>query len=495
MKKIFSISLAVMIAAAFFAGCQATPEEPVVCQKDMEQLIEKAVAEDNTQKDISLREYLDAPEIYTASFYGYNGDLTVNVDANVTVPDSNGISAMRVSRHDFTQEEADKMMEVFLQGATLYDADHPLTKAEIQDKLVQLYAMRDLPEAASAAGTNPHAAQEGDYIQENIEYYENLLADAPETIELVPAETTFHPSDAATNPNARVIEGISTVNESAYLFINNGFYNENNVEAIFINARQSLDGSYNSVPYTILNEEDLSERQPSETFTLTESDAQSVAEDLLAKLGMSYMTCVDTKYAAIENFTPGVAEGEVGMVVEPAQREYEKWAYSLQYQRAVNGIPVTLTDFSGGVSASDTNAASVPWPYERLTIIVDETGVVYFDYISPYSIEDTVTENATLLDFSKITSIFEKMLPITYGYLDEEDYSLQVDITEVRLGLMRITEQNSRDRGLLIPVWDFFGEVTTVPDEGEPNKMSGGGGSLLTINAIDGAIIDRSLGY
>ncbi len=486
MKKTFAILLSAVLAALFLAGCQESPEKEIVGQKDMEQLIEKAAAEDDTQKGASLAEYLNAPETYTASFEGYNGDLTVNANATVTIPDSDGISAMRVSRHYFTQEEADKMMEVFLQGETLYEADHPLTKAEIQDKLVQLYAMRDLPEAASAAGTNPHGLPAfGEKIQEDIEYYESLLADAPETMELIPTETTFHPSDAATNANAQVIEGISTVNgKTYYLLINNGFYNENNVEAVFTTAGQSLEGSYSSTTpyYTILYEEDLSGVQIPESFTLTESDAQSVAEDLLAELGMPYMTCVDTKYAAIEEFTPGT---------EP---EYEKWAYSLQFQRTVNGIPVTLTDHTGVFTE---NEVSVPWPYERLNIIVDETGVVSFNYTSPHSIEDTVTENASLLDFSEITSVFEKMLPITYGYLTEEatDYHLQADITEVRLGLMRITEQNSRDTGVLIPVWDFFGDLTTVPDEGEPSKISGGSDSLLTINAIDGAVIDRNLGY
>jgi hypothetical protein len=471
------------MAALFLAGCQATPEKEIVGQKDMEKLIEKAVAQSDTPKDASLAEYLNAPETYTVSFDGYNGDLTVNANAIVTIPDSNGISAMRVSRHYFTQEEADKMMEVFLQGETLYDCDHPLTKTEIQDKLVQLYAMRDLPEAASAAGVNPNDAQYNEKLQKDIDNYESLLAVAPETMELTPAETTFHPSDAATNPNAQVIEGISTVNaKTYYLLINNGFYNENNVEAVFTTAGQSLEGSYSSTTpyYTILNGEEMSGVQPPETFTLIESEAQSVAEDLLAELGMTYMICVDTKYAATEKFTPGT---------EP---EHEKWAYYLQFQRTVNGIPVTLTDHTGVITENDV---SVPWPYERLTIIVDETGVVSFNYTSPCSIEDTVTENASLLGFSEITSVFEKMLPITYGYLDEEDYSLQVNITEVRLGLMRISEQNNRDTGLLVPVWDFYGEVTTVPDEGEPNNMSGGPGSLLTINAIDGAIIDRNLGY
>ncbi len=483
MKKTFAMSLAVIMAAAFFTGCQATPEKEIVGQKDMEQLIEKAVAEDDTQKGATLAECLNPPDKYTASFEGYDGDLTVNANATVTVPDSNSISAMRISRHYFTQEEADNMMEVFLQGGTLYKADHPLTKAEIQDKLVQLYAMRDLPEAAAAAGADSHAAQFKEKLQEDIEYYEGLLADAPETIELIPAETTLHPSDAANNPNARVIEGVSTVNgKTYYLLINNGFYNENNVEAVFMTAGQSLDGSYNSATpyYTILYEDDLSEVQPPETFTLTEADAQSIAENLLAELGMTYMVCVDTNYAAIEKFTSGT---------EP---QYEKWAYSLQFQRTINEIPVTLTNHTGVVTE---NEVSVPWPYERLNIIVDETGVVSFNYISPYSIEDTVTDSASLLDFSEITSVFEKMFPITYGYLAEEaDYRLRADITEVRLGLMRITEQNSRDTGLLIPVWDFYGELTAVPDEGEPHIIDGSG-ALLTINAIDGAVIDRDLGY
>jgi hypothetical protein len=54
---------------------------------------------------------------------------------------------------------------------------------------------------------------------------------------------------------------------------------------------------------------------------------------------------------------------------------------------------------------------------------------------------------------------------------------------------------------LLVPVWDFFG--VQIPDtSGYPDKKKAGldyehmmSGSLLTINAIDGSVIDRSLGY
>jgi hypothetical protein len=50
----------------------------------------------------------------------------------------------------------------------------------------------------------------------------------------------------------------------------------------------------------------------------------------------------------------------------------------------------------------------------------------------------------------------------------------------------------------LIPVWDFFGSTTqyTVQDGKEyVDTYESATRSLLTINAIDGAVIDRQKGY
>lgn len=494
MKKVFVYFIILMTAAVMIPGCQPTPGKPVVVQKDMEQMIEKAQATPSAQnsKALSLRERLNAPDTYTANFEGYNGDLKVNADAKVTVPDSDGLSVMRVSRHYFTQEEADSMIEVFLQGAAVYKADDTLTKQEIQDKLVTYYGIRDGSVSKDILGAMGYNPNDDEQLKKTIEYYEGLLAKAPETKEQTPADMTLHASDAANNPDARIIEGTATVNgRPAYVYINNGFSNVNDVEAVFINAKQPLDGRYNSCPYTILSDEELSGVNIPETFTMAAADAQSVAEQVLKALGIKDMACVDTMYAVIpaEGASANAAPGAI-------QLEQGTWAYSLQFQRTVNGIPVTLTDYAGN-SVNYDDDVSVPWPYERLSIIVDEMGVVYFDYMSPYTIEDAVTENASLLDFPSVASVFEKMLPIAFGYLDEEgaDYHLQADLTEARLGLMRITEQNSRDSGLLIPVWDFFGDIATVSDSGESHKKNEGTDSLFTINAIDGTVIDRNLGY
>jgi len=142
-RKACLILAGVIAAAAIITGCQATPEEQIVVQKDMQQMVEKAASEDGKKEGATLAEYLNAPKTYTALFDGYNGSLTVSADAKVTIPDSEGISVTRVKKRYFTQEEADRMINVFLQGAELYKADMTLTKSEIQDILVRYYGIRD----------------------------------------------------------------------------------------------------------------------------------------------------------------------------------------------------------------------------------------------------------------------------------------------------------------------------------------------------------------
>lgn len=494
MKKVLTILIVISMTVVLLAACQSTPDKPIVIQKDMEQLIEKAVTEDDTQKGATLAESLNAPATYTTSFNGYNGDLTVNADAVVTIPNASGISVMRVSKHNFTQEEADKIMKAFLRGETLYQINQSLTKEEIEAELIKYYGMRDGSIPMNVDGENPNDEEK---LQQIIKDYEKMLADAPAEKNLIPADTLFHTPEVQTaNPDAKEIMGMATVNgKAAYLYINNGASGVNNIEATFINANAQLEGNYTVAPYKILSNEDIKEVKVPESFILKEAEAQNTAEDILTQFGITDMTCVDTRFAVmLDEITSGDADAGSADVT-PEQLEKGKWAYSIQYQRTINGIPITKTSRSGN-SSEDENTFSEPWPYELLEFIIDGTGVVYFHFVSPYNIQDTFTNNATLHQFSDITSVFEKMFPITFGHLDEDgtDYRLQVEIFEVQLGLMRVTEQNSRDTGLLIPVWDFFGSVIVLPDEGEPYSWDTND-SLITINAIDGSIIDRNLGY
>jgi hypothetical protein len=84
-------------------------------------------------------------------------------------------------------------------------------------------------------------------------------------------------------------------------------------------------------------------------------------------------------------------------------------------------------------------------------------------------------------------------------YEAQADYSgskYDFNINRVTLSLHRIIEQDSNESGLLVPAWNFYGKQTIDPMDGSPtgafDKL---GESFLTINAIDGSVIDTFKGY
>lgn len=65
------------------------------------------------------------------------------------------------------------------------------------------------------------------------------------------------------------------------------------------------------------------------------------------------------------------------------------------------------------------------------------------------------------------------------------------------LGYSRIYDPATDcDTGLMVPVWDFIGGFDAITDDyNVKNNGEYSNQSFMTINAIDGTIIDRELGY
>ena len=170
---------------------------------------------------------------------------------------------------------------------------------------------------------------------------------------------------------------------------------------------------------------------------------------------------------------------------------------------AINGVPITYTDnkISSNMWIGDETTGEpliASWPYESVQFIIDDTGIVEFVWESPYEIAETVTEFSALKSFDEIEDVFSKMILITKAYPDQE-VTLTFDIDRAQLGLMRIMEKNNPGTALLVPVWDFYGTMTMEYTDQNGNKQSDTidepHTSHLTINAIDGSIIDRQQGY
>jgi hypothetical protein len=149
----------------------------------------------------------------------------------------------------------------------------------------------------------------------------------------------------------------------------------------------------------------------------------------------------------------------------------------------------------------DENAQSSPWSYEDMIFAIDDSGIVAFEWKSPYKVIETVTENSNLLSFKDAMSVFDNMSLVVNAWEGYAEGSpnltgIEINVDRIQLGLTRVTEPNKRNSGLLVPVWDFFGTITQVSEvNGQTKKFYEGYVPILTINAIDGSVINRSVGY
>jgi len=69
-------------------------------------------------------------------------------------------------------------------------------------------------------------------------------------------------------------------------------------------------------------------------------------------------------------------------------------------------------------------------------------------------------------------------------------------VNKITFGYTRIYDPQSDDStGLLVPVWDFFGTYELSYDGENMISVNDMDKSFMTINAVDGTLIDRWLGY
>lgn len=104
MKKVIAILL-IAVMALGTAACQKTPESPIVVGKNNEKLIEKAVTSRDTPFSAPSRYSADEP------LTNPQGSLTVNVDAAVIVPNSDGLSTARVEKHLLQRRNARHILQ------------------------------------------------------------------------------------------------------------------------------------------------------------------------------------------------------------------------------------------------------------------------------------------------------------------------------------------------------------------------------------------------
>lgn len=120
-----------------------------------------------------------------------------------------------------------------------------------------------------------------------------------------------------------------------------------------------------------------------------------------------------------------------------------------------------------------------------------------FIWGNPYEVEKVSDEYLFLLPFSEIQNTFEEMIFKKYqDWIEGTQMKIDFQIDQVRLGYMRVREDGNAGEGTMIPVWDFIGTRRVTYEGGEAAYDKGSAfQSWITVNALDGTIISRELGY
>ena len=162
------------------------------------------------------------------------------------------------------------------------------------------------------------------------------------------------------------------------------------------------------------------------------------------------------------------------------------------------GIPVyPYTRFYG--SDTGRQAAGVPFTrnleQEHVFGTLYNGEVVKFQWNSPFTVTGIENENVPLLPFERIMEIFKRQVFMSV-YLDK-GWHMTYCVTKVQFSYMRVQIRDKSDYYLL-PVWDFVGYVDHdwgTPGDKAVSRALYNSMSILTINAVDGSILDRFLGY
>lgn len=467
------ILLCAIIIVSILPGCQPTPGEPPVVNKGdnhLEDMIASSAQslEPGPAQLSSLAEALGAPATYQDSFSNGKGDVSVTVDADVQIPDVESFPVIQVKISDFSQEQVDRFAAYFLKDAELFTEEQVRTKEEIQVSIIEEQQQLDMMKG-DKEGT--------EMVQGYLKDLEKEYSKAPEQRKRTAATTQLNDTEYG--------RGISVVAElgkdEAALF---DVYNSDAYR--YFHFHNTGKGRY---------EPDFFQTEPQSGpprgMEMTRDEAEQAVMQCLAGLGINNMQTESTDIATFFRNS-----------LDYNDEDYKKSAkqcYVFNLVRTVGGIPLSNIQPSTPLDTDDPEAFVPEEPDynlvrepEKLEILVDDTGIVQFNWVNPTEEIGVLSEHAALMPFHDVLQKAKDNM--FYKNYTAYGSSAEIVIWTIKLGMMRIMRKDKPDEYLLVPVWDFIGnhkDIIGNKDEWLPF----GAESFVTINAIDGSNINRGWGY
>jgi beta-lactamase regulating signal transducer with metallopeptidase domain len=484
------IAAGIMLMTCFTTACQPTPEKEIVINKGDGKLQEQIYSQGET----TGKPY-EAPATWQDKLS--EGELNLFIDANVETPKTNGLPVALIEPDEMTDGDAANILNGLTEGNPIFALQTQITKEVLEAEILEIKQVINDPDSDFNAETKKDNPERYELrlkeLQERLELLTEQHKDAPESqikseIELrfIPL-TEIEPRAAELNdpPDGLGIAGYTERDGVRYQEISL----KKPVEAPYYDQR--ID--YYKLGFGSIEPFLTSTTSNLRNCNLTLDEAKNIAEEFLNKLDIQDMGL--SLAASTIQYNPKYDE-EKEIINEFSQ------SYVLHYTRKVNGVQITH-QLNQPDPAQQYDAY---WPQELIVIAVNDSGVTQFSWVSPISVKNIINSNVELLPFSEIQDIFKRNIGMNIDYLDNDPNIIgrEIHINRVVLGLTKIKQKDSSEH-ILIPSWNFFGyEVNkydgTQPggyilDENNTYTQEAVGQSFLTINAVDGSLINTDIGY
>ena len=372
-------------------------------------------------------------------------------DLDVTYPDVSSMDISYYTLREVTNEDKQSLAEsLFDKDEGIYEYDwENMTKADIER---QIDWYNNVIESAIAAGYEDDI----EWYQDDLEEYEEQLASAPDEY---PAAGDYSGDDFIGTMDGREYE-LSISEDYTYFSMR-----EYSMTYRPSEDAEGAEGCY----WNAAGDSDYEDMESlTNMCSLTQDEAQMIAEDFMAQVGISDMmlTSADDLAWIYYNYI-----GEDIVI--------EKDGYYFEYTRAINDVPVSSKQI-WNVDNLQNDYGYADVPVETFTIEIDANGILEATW--SYYLEATgdTEENVTLLTFDEMLEVSNETVAEYYTTYPS-NYS-KVDFNEIELTYF-LEETDEEGVFKYVPAWVLSEYDSEYSDESYPSQM-------VVIDATDGSVID-----
>lgn len=449
MKRFTSIALMAILLLSCIA-CQPTPEEEIVYNRGDGKLEQAIVA--TAAPTFAPEEAYEAPPKWEETL-DVRG-RTVQIDAEIVMPETNSFPVVTITQEDFTEEEAVAFFKTML-GDTVEIREQVRSYDELLEDLM-------LAERGHYRGEDDDT---GEILYGPYAGQEKEIAELKEQLTQVGTEETYKPLGS----EFPVGELFALKDENGKKWY--GRYTGDGVE--FMDSRRGLVQLENWVMQgdAIPGEK----KHALENITITLEEAKEIGDALVEKMNAgNFFLALYDKARMIEGKGSYATAGE---------------GYYLTYVRDIGGGVPLFYDYYTRPSCMklehNENCYSPGWQQEHIEIFVTEKGVHFFAWADKKTVVNTANENVQLMPFDEIQDSIRKL--ITYSLADElisagkpvEDTVLVTKMV-LSTSIQQVADQG--EEAFMAPTWIVF---MTTEKEQRLNFDTG----VILISAIDGGVV------